>query len=226
MVKHSNYGQTPVSLSFNGNKEATIATNDQNYRIPTTWIQSLPQSTGIPCTIREVQEVRSAHAQIGLDSNIFQWTTSPPVGGGGDVNNGYAQLNVPGLYHFLIMRKSDAAIWLLDITVSYISDPWIKVDGIAHLDPPHLTDFNGTVVAENLVEMELSSVFENPDYTKKLYKDETQISTGNLHLQIRESGNPGIMHFLLKVELVLRLKSHISQWSSPALLPSPPSNQQ
>jgi hypothetical protein len=188
MVKHSSYGQTLLEFK---NNEAIIATNASHWRISTASIESLPQDIRVDCTIKEVQEIRSAHAMVGLDPNVFQWTTAPP--GGGDINNDYVQLNQPGAYLFYIMKKSNGALWRLAITVSYISDPWVGVDVAATSSSPHLSSFGGTITAEKEVNLKLSNTFANPSYYKELGKivngTETSVAYGQIDYQITESGH-------------------------------------
>ncbi|MDR0413659.1 MAG: hypothetical protein LBH61_07665, partial [Dysgonamonadaceae bacterium] len=73
--------QTAKPLSFDSNRAATITTNDTHYYIPTDWLTSLPVSgLGHACTLTEVQEIRTAHALVGLDPKIFIWRVTSPIG--------------------------------------------------------------------------------------------------------------------------------------------------
>ena len=87
-----------------------------------------------------------------------------------------------------LTRISDGSTWNIGYTVSYISDPWIRVDQAATTSSPHLSSFEGTVTVGEFVSLKLSSVFADVNYSKQLYKDEILISSGQIDIQIIETG--------------------------------------
>ncbi|MDR1526913.1 MAG: hypothetical protein LBS46_04485 [Dysgonamonadaceae bacterium] len=77
--------------------------------------------------------------------------------------------------------------------ISFITDPWVGVDQPATEASPHLSSFDGTITAQSSVSLKLSNLWANPGYTKKLYKDETLISDGNITIQINQSGDYALL---------------------------------
>ena len=166
-VTAQNFAQTPVDLSFDSNREARITTSDTHFRIPTAYIEAQEEVIMGNYGIQEIQEVRSDHAWVGLDANVFGWSIRTPQNE--QIDNNYVQLNEPGTYRFGIIRKSDNKNWLLSINVSYSSDPWIGVDQDVNTSTsPHLSDVkfdsegsygDKKIVADKVVNLKIADIF-------------------------------------------------------------------
>ncbi|GHT79361.1 hypothetical protein AGMMS50262_22930 [Bacteroidia bacterium] len=102
------------------------------------------------------------------------------------VNALWAPSSLPGRYTIY----GEGQVWY---DVSYISDPWIGVDQVATTGSPHLTIFGGTITAQNVVNLKLSSIFAGSNNVKQLYKDETLISSASLDLTIQETGHYALL---------------------------------
>ncbi|GHT72547.1 hypothetical protein AGMMS50262_01530 [Bacteroidia bacterium] len=104
------------------------------------------------------------------------------------VNAHWAPISVPGAPYSIAL----AGVGLVQYDVSYISDPWIGVDQAADAESPHLTSFGGTITAQNVVNLKLSSVFAS--YYDEIIKLENGIEVASIGLNqavytISESGS-------------------------------------
>ncbi|MDR0860196.1 MAG: T9SS type A sorting domain-containing protein [Candidatus Peribacteria bacterium] len=201
-------GQNVVNLTI-VNDVATVKGANW-YQIPTSWIESQPTNTTLdPFVIKVVAEYGIAGVEIGYNTDVFDMVggTSCPIGHPQDGQPAsYISASLPGSYGIILKKKSTGSTWNIRYVISYVSDPWIKIDGVVVTGKEHLRDFNdplgdltvngtsypiyGTIFAESYVEIQLSSLFSNSDYGKVLFRygDENFIAAGVLTYQITSSG--------------------------------------
>ncbi|GHV27553.1 hypothetical protein FACS1894176_09580 [Bacteroidia bacterium] len=173
--------------------QETIITAPGEYVVPYGEFPNNPTTTIV------VEKVDPSLVKIGFGWSSNFWST--PVGHSEDNSSaGFVSASLPGSYDNL----GDGGY--MGTIVSYISDPWIKVDGAVVPEKEHLKDFNdslgtltvngtsfpiyGTIVAENYVEIQLSNLFNDSNYGKFLfqYGDDAFIASGVLMYQITSSG--------------------------------------
>ncbi|GHT80207.1 hypothetical protein AGMMS50262_24280 [Bacteroidia bacterium] len=163
--------------------QETIITAPGEYVVPCGEVPNLTTTKIV------VEKVDPSQVKIGFGWDINFWST--PIGHTEDNSSASSVIaSLPGPY------ESTGSGGSKGTRVSYISDPWVKVDGVVVPGKEYLTDFNDpsqslpVINAESLVELELSSVFANSSYSKGVYKDVSyeEVNLVGLKAQITQSG--------------------------------------
>ena len=167
------------SNSWAQNQNPPITTEGEHVVVP----GSSPSQSEVVKIVVERADLTKVKLGFGWSTNYWGGTPigHPEQGSGA----AFITASLPGTYSC----TSQSAVGYM--TVSYISDPWIGVDQAATTSSPHLSSFEGTVTAEEFVSLKLSSVFAGT--TTQLYKNETLISSGQIDMQIIETGDYALL---------------------------------